>query len=87
MAKEDSTTPDLTSEAVGCDFMRQSTSEEDWNRRLGQIKASCGGYPEWWYGAVVSSGLITQVAEQWGGSGQIEVVGLRAPTNPPPSES
>ncbi len=48
-------------------FMAGSTSTDDWNRRVMELKAHNGGqYPRNWYQAVVLSGLYQQKANELG---------------------
>lgn len=48
------------------DYMRESTSECDWNDRCDQVKAANGDeYPSFWFAAIVLSGLAAQVSSNW----------------------
>lgn len=43
------------------DLMKTSRSEVLWNANCNTVKAAFGGvYPSFWYGAVVSSGLLDE---------------------------
>lgn len=46
-------------------LMKTSKSEEEWNANCDKVKATCGGYPDFWYSAVIMSGLLTQVKATW----------------------
>lgn len=52
---------DLTT-AEGCvSYMMQSTSGDDWNSRVDEVKKANGGdYPSFWLGAVIKAGIHTQ---------------------------
>ena len=41
--------------------MRSSVSEQDWDRNADLIKEKCGGYPDFWFSAIVRSGLMKTV--------------------------
>ena len=48
---------DLKSE-IGCQKLMNGTKTEDeWNAAASRVKAANGGYPEWWYTAIVLSGI------------------------------
>lgn len=46
-------------------LMKSATSESDWNAKCDQVKKACGGYPPFWYGAIIMSGLLNTVAMGW----------------------
>lgn len=43
------------------ELMKSSKSEQEWNDNCDEVKKKCGGYPEFWYGAIVISGVINEV--------------------------
>lgn len=47
------------------DLMNGATSESDWNNKCDQVKAACNGYPDFWFGAIVLSGLASRVQSNW----------------------
>lgn len=47
------------------DFMSQSISEEDWDKRCDEVKRRCNGCPQFWYPAIVLSGLMGKVESRW----------------------
>ena len=51
-------------------LMESATSDDDWNRKVDEVRRRCGGYPEFWYSAVIASGLGNRTA-------------ARCPMNPP----
>ena len=55
-------------------LMFGSRTEQEWNANADKVKAACGGYPGFWFPAIIQSGLIERVAPRWGGSGRIEIV-------------
>lgn len=42
------------------DLMKSSKSQQEWNQNCDKVKAACGGYPDFWYSAIVLSGLLEQ---------------------------
>lgn len=58
------------------DLMKSSISEEDWNRNCDIVKERCGGYPSFWYAAIVLSGLAGEVSSSWGGTDKIQIAAL-----------
>lgn len=52
-------------------LMKSSTSEHDWNDKCHQVKKACGGYPDFWYQAIIASGVACDTAQNWGGQGGI----------------
>lgn len=47
------------------DLMSSATSEKDWNNKCDQVKNACGGYPSFWYSAIILSGLASKVSSNW----------------------
>lgn len=48
-------------------LMQSSTSEEEWNANADKVKkASGGGYPAFWYKAIVVSGLANRTLAKCG---------------------
>lgn len=47
------------------ELMRSSKNEQEWNANCDKVKAACGGYPDWWYGEIVLSGLVNEVQGTW----------------------
>jgi len=56
--------------------MESSTSEAEWNANCDRVKAECGGYPEFWFKAIVMSGLVGRVSAKWGSSGEMRIRAL-----------
>jgi hypothetical protein len=46
-------------------LMNSATSEKDWNNKADQVKRSCGGYPDFWYRAVIMSGVLVRANLRW----------------------
>jgi hypothetical protein len=42
------------------DLMSSSKNKQEWNRNCDTVKERCGGYPKFWYKAVVLSGLMNR---------------------------
>ena len=47
------------------DLMKSSKSEAEWNANCDKVKADCGGYPDFWYRAIMMSGIFAQVRASW----------------------
>lgn len=54
-------------------LMESATSEQDWADKALQVKKACGGYPPFWYKAIVISGLMNRVVTSFGGDPGIKV--------------
>ncbi len=54
-------------------LMEGSKSETEWNANCDKVKAACGGYPDFWYSAIIQSGLAARVSANWGGDDLIRV--------------
>ena len=54
----------MSEEAV-VDLMRSSKSEAEWNANCDAVKKACGGYPDFWYRAIVLSGVAAEVSARW----------------------
>jgi hypothetical protein len=46
-------------------LMSSSTSEQQWNDNCDKVKKACGGYPSFWYTAIIMSGLLSQTSLNW----------------------
>ena len=55
-------------------LMAGSRSEAEWNANVEKVKAACGGYPEFWYLAIVESGLAYWTSARFGARADIEIV-------------
>ena len=42
-------------------LMKSSKSESEWNANCDKVKKACGGYPPFWYKAIVLSGLAAKI--------------------------
>lgn len=62
----------MTEEQV-VSLMEGATSEQDWNKKCDQVKAACGGYPDFWYREIVLSGLAGRVAASFGVTAEIKI--------------
>ena len=39
------------------ELMMSSKNKAEWNANCDHVKAACDGYPPFWYGAIIQSGL------------------------------
>ena len=46
-------------------LMESSQSEVEWNANCDEVKASFHGYPDFWFEAIVGSGLSARVQARW----------------------
>jgi hypothetical protein len=46
-------------------LMKSSKSEREWNSNCDKVKEAFGGYPHFWYSAVVESGLLAETRQRW----------------------
>ena len=48
------------------DLMASSKNETEWNANCDKVKSACGGYPDFWYPAIIMSGVLTKCRANWG---------------------
>lgn len=48
-------------------LMQSSKTEEEWNANCDEVKRRCDGYPDFWFGFIIMSGLLanTRTANGW----------------------
>lgn len=54
-------------------LMSSATSESDWNAKCAEVKAACGGWPSFWFPAIMMSGLASRVLRSFGSDADIHV--------------
>lgn len=54
------------SEAEVVSLMESSKSKAEWESNCDHVKRMCGDYPEFWFTAIVLSGLASRVAASFG---------------------
>ena len=47
------------------EYMQAATSEEDWNHRTDEVKRRFGGYPDFWFAAIVQGGVMATAQMNW----------------------
>ena len=47
-------------------LMGSSKSESEWNSNCDKVKAAIGGYPDFWFGAIIQSGLLNETRSKYG---------------------
>ena len=47
------------------ELMMSSKNSEEWNDNADKVKSSCGGYPSFWFNAIMMSGLAHQIQSSW----------------------
>jgi len=50
-------------------LMESSNSPQEWDANCDKVKAACNGYPSFWYGAVIMSGVHNRTRAKWGDTG------------------
>lgn len=59
-------------------LMESSTTEQEWNNNADKVKWANGGYPSFWYGTIVLSGVLDSTRLKWGATGpSLRIVALR----------
>lgn len=58
-------------------LMESSSSEEEWNANCAKIKAAFNGYPNFWYNAIIMSGVADRTATKWGGDAKIRITAYK----------
>jgi len=53
------------------ELMSSSKNEAEWNENCDKVKKACNGYPSFWYGAIVLSGLMDRTLGD--GASQIKI--------------
>lgn len=48
------------------DLMASSQNETEWNANCDKVKAACGGYPPFWYAAIMLGGILREYRTKWG---------------------
>lgn len=46
-------------------LMKSSKSDQEWNDNCDKVKKECGGYPSFWYSAIVMSGVAGRVTSSF----------------------
>lgn len=54
------------------DLMKGSKSESEWNANCDKVKREFGGYPDFWYEAIIQPGVAKETLEKFGGSADIK---------------
>lgn len=55
------------------ELMESSNTEAEWNANCDKVKVACGGYPDFWYSAIIQAGILSKTSKKWGGDDQIHV--------------
>lgn len=59
------------------DLMKSSASSQEWNENVSKVKRAFNGdYPEFWYSAIIASGLAGKVAASYGAKAEINVTAV-----------
>ena len=46
------------SEAEVVALMKSSKTQREWNENCDKVQRACGGYPSFWYTAIIASGIV-----------------------------
>ncbi len=41
-------------------LMKSSKSAKEWNDNCSTVKKACGGYPSFWYAAILGAGVVAE---------------------------
>ena len=47
------------------ELMESSKNEQEWNDNCDKVKKTCNGYPDFWYRAIILSGILSGVKLKW----------------------
>lgn len=61
------------SESEVVSLMESSRTAEQWDANADKVKAACKGYPEFWWPAVVQSGVMRRTAAKFGATDEIRI--------------
>ena len=56
------------------ELMKSSNSADEWNTNCDKVKKACGGYPSFWWPAIMQSGIAAETAKKWDGSMDIKII-------------
>jgi hypothetical protein len=56
------------------DLMKSSKTKVEWEKNCDYVKAQCGGYPSFWFSAIVLSGVMAQTSAAFGMDAEITIV-------------
>jgi len=56
---------DLTKRNHVVTLMMSSRNAQEWNENCERVKAANGGYPKFWFEAIVQSGILAEAAAQF----------------------
>jgi len=65
----------LKTEKGVAEFLKTSTNEADYAKKVDEIKKCNNGYPDFWYETVVLSGLSSRIRFDW----QLKELGEKPP--------
>jgi hypothetical protein len=55
-------------------LMSSAVSSQDWNNKCDEVKRACNGYPNFWFGSIIQSGLAREVMSKFGASPEIRII-------------
>lgn len=58
---------DLTKQSDVITLMQSSKSEKEWNSNCDKVKSANGGYPQFWFAAIIISGVMDATSSQFVG--------------------
>jgi hypothetical protein len=78
MSKIPNESPKLSTQEEVVALMAGSKTEQEWNANCDRVKADFKGYPDFWYPAIVASGLSRRTAESFGSNAEIHIRPIRS---------
>lgn len=64
---------DLTNEDQAVELLKSSQSARDWDTNVDGIRQANGGYPRWWYKAVILPGIEGQQISKWSEESKVQI--------------
>jgi len=59
------------------DLMASSNTADEWNANCDKVKKACGGYPDFWYRAIIQSGVARETTAKFGETTDLTLVSQR----------
>ena len=72
----DSTQLNLTKSEQAAQLMESSCTALEWDANCDKVKAANKGYPLWWHGVIVQSGLAKRTMAKFGCSPELKITAL-----------
>lgn len=64
---------DLTKERQAVELLKSSQSAREWDASVDKIRRANGGYPRWWYKAVILPGIEGRQISKWSEESKVQI--------------